>query len=127
MTKRTNQRSNPRLKLCYPIRVNCDAGAGTDAPAPTRTVTQNVGARGAYFSTFDGADYRVGQNVAVALSVPHRLAEGAQEVVLDLRGCGRVVRVEGPHVHRAFGEDGTVLTGVAIEFAQSLTFQFRWV
>jgi hypothetical protein len=125
MTRRPEQRSNQRLKLHYPIQVQ-DENA-PEAAAIGRTVTQNVAARGAYFSTFEAGQYRVGQAVSVVLSVPHRLAAGGPDVVLDLRGSGRVVRIEGPERHRAFGEDGSTLTGVAIEFAGSLTFQYRWI
>jgi len=125
MTRRSEQRTNQRLKLHYPIRV--EGENANDATALSRTVTQNVGARGAYFSTFEAEPYRVGQAVSVVLSVPHRLSGGGPDVVLDLRGRGRVVRVEGPESHRTFGEDGATLTGVAIEFSGSLVFQYRWV
>jgi hypothetical protein len=125
MTLRSEQRANQRLKLRYPIRVHAEEA--DDATVLGRTVTQNVGARGAYFSTFDAERYRVGQPVSVVLSVPHRLAGGGPDVVLDLRGRGRVVRIEGPARHRMFGEDGATLTGIAIEFAESLVFQYRWV
>ena len=125
MTRRSEQRVNQRLKLHYPIRVDSDVASG--ATVLGRTVTQNVGARGAYFSTFEADQYRVGQPVSVVLSVPHRLTGGGPDVVLDLKGRGRVVRVEGPEKHRKFGEDGATLTGVAIEFAASLSFQYRWI
>lgn len=124
MTRRSEHRANPRLKLRYPIRV--ETHDADDATVLGRTVTQNVAARGAYFSTFEPGPYHVGQEVAVTLSVPHRLAGGGQEVVLDLRGRGRVIRLDGPEAHRRFGEDGTTLTGVAIEFSGSLKFQYRW-
>lgn len=125
MTERAEKRTNPRLKLRYPIQVKRESGSGDSVLG--RTVTQNLGARGAYFSTFDAEGFRVGQAVAVVLSVPHRLAAAGQEVMLDLRGRGRVVRVEGPEVHKTYGEDGTTLAGVAIEFASPLTFHYRWV
>lgn len=125
MTRRTEQRENPRLALRYPIRVSIDGMEG--ASVSGRTVTCNVAARGAYFRTFDGDAYRVGQPVSVTLSVPHRLAAGGQEVMLDLAGTGRVVRIEGPREHRSFGEDGATLTGIALEFSDSLHFHYRWV
>lgn len=125
MTRRSEQRDNPRLKLHYPIRVETARESG--ATVLGRTVTQNVAARGAYFSTFDAGLFRVGQQVSVVLSVPHRLAAGGDEVMLDLRGRGRVVRIEGPEVHGRYGEDGTTLAGVAVEFSESLSFQYRWV
>ncbi len=125
MTRRSEQRDNPRLKLHYPIRV--ETRGSSDATALSRTVTQNVAARGAYFSTFDADVFKVGQQVSVVLSVPHRLASGGENVMLDLRGEGRVVRIEGPQVHGRYGEDGTTLAGVAIAFSESLSFQYRWV
>src|SRR5262245_5027102 len=123
MAKKSEQRTSPRLTLRYPIRVESEKGAR--ASVLGRTVTQNVAARGAYFSTFDGGSYRVGQSVNVELEVPHRMAAGP-EVVLRRRGVGKVVRTEGPKVHRRYGEDGKTLTGVAIEFSGSLGFQYRW-
>jgi hypothetical protein len=125
MTEMAEKRSNPRLKLRYPIRI-----AGADDDSRTfigRTVTQDLGARGAYFSAFETEPFAVGQEVSVVVTVPHRLAAGGHEVMLDMRCDARVVRVEGPSVHRRFGEDGAVLAGVAIEFSQPLSFQYRWV
>jgi hypothetical protein len=125
MTERAEKRGNPRLKLRYPIQVRRD-----DDPSDAvlgRTVTQNLGARGAYFSTFDAEGFRVGQAVTVVLAVPHKLAAAGQEVMLDLRGRGRVVRVDGPEVVRVYGEDGKSPAGVAIEFATPLSFHYRWV
>lgn len=123
MARKSEQRTSPRLTLRYPIRVEGEKGAR--ASVVGRTVTQNVASRGAYFSTFDGESYRVGQRVNVELEVPHRMATGT-EVMLHLRGTGKVVRIDGPKVHRRYGEDGKTLTGVAIEFAGSLRFQYRW-
>lgn len=123
MAKKSEQRTSPRLTLRYPIRV--ENAKGTRAEVLGRTVTQNVAARGAYFSTQDGESYRVGQCVKVELEVPHRMATGP-EVMLRLRGTGKVVRVEGPKAHRRYGEDGQTLTGVAVEFSGSLRFQYRW-
>ena len=104
MARKSEQRTSQRLTLRYPIRVESEKG--TRASVLGRTVTQNVAARGAYFSTFDGGSYRVGQSVNVELD--------------------KVVRIEGPKVHRRYGEDGRALTGVAIEFSGSLRFQYRW-
>jgi hypothetical protein len=123
MARKSEQRTSPRLTLRYPIKVESEKG--TRAAVLGRTVTQNVAARGAYFSTFDGASYRIGQSVNVELEVPHRMATGP-EVMLHLRGVGKVVRIEGPKVHRRYGEDGRTLTGVAIEFTGSLKFNYRW-
>ena len=104
MMNRPESRTNPRLMLRYGICV--EQGTESGATVLSRTVTQNVAARGAYFSTFDAEPYHVGQEVSVTVTVPHRLAAGGPEVLLDLRGRGRVVRIEGPNVHRRFGEDG---------------------
>lgn len=125
MTLEREARKDQRLKLRYPIRVEGPAGAGAGGVL-ARTVTHNVGARGAYFTTFDGESFHPGQSVVVTVSVPHRL-DGGPEVLLDLRGEARVVRVEGPEVHRKFGEDGRILQGVAVAFPRSLSFQYRWV
>ena len=54
-------------------------------------------------------------------------APAGREVVLDLRGTGRVVRVEDPPAGRAYGEDGIPLTGVAVEFTSPLSFHYCWV
>lgn len=125
MNDRPESRTNPRLKLRYGICVERTTASGSSVIA--RTVTQNVAARGAYFSTFEAEQYEVGQEVSVTVTVPHRLAAGGPEVLLDLRGLGRVVRIEGPDVHRRYGEDGASLAGVAIAFDGSLSFQYRWV
>jgi hypothetical protein len=125
MTEKAEKRANPRLKLRYPIRI---ARADDAAPAFIgRTVTQDLGARGAYFSAFETEPFEVGQEVTVVVTVPHRLAAGGHEVMLDMRGAARVVRVEDPSVHRQFGEDGASLAGVAVEFSKPLSFHYRWV
>ena len=90
-------------------------------------MTHNLSSRGAYFRTFDGAPFRVGLPIVFEISVPHRLATDGREVMLDFRGLGRVVRIEDPQEHRAFGENGTPLTGVAIQFADPLRFEYAWV
>lgn len=121
----SDRRLDSRLRLAYPIRIHPDRdGAGA---ALGQTVTRNLSARGAYFTTFDGARYRVGQEVAVAISVPHRLAGGGRDVILDLRGPARVVRIDAPARPRLCGEDGFVLTGVAVQFDDPLRFQYAWV
>jgi hypothetical protein len=125
MTDKAEKRSNPRLKLRYPIRIAC---ADDAAPAFIgRTVTQDLGARGAYFTAFETAPFVVGREVSIVVTVPHRLAAGGHEVMLDMRCDARVVRVEGPSVHRRYGEDGAALAGVAVEFSKPLSFQYRWV
>jgi hypothetical protein len=120
-----DRRTDARLRLAYPIRIQ----EGGDAAGRVlgRTVTRNLSARGTYFSTFDGPRYRVGQTLDVAISVPHRLAGGGREVILDLRGQGRVVRVDAPGSPRMYGEDGFALTGVAVAFTDPLRFQYGWV
>jgi len=125
MTEKAERRSNPRLRLRYPIRIA--RSAESSSAVIGRTVTQDLGARGAYFSTFESGPFSVGQEIDVVLTVPHRLAAGGHEVMLDMRGAARVVRVEGPDVHRRFGEDGASLAGIAVEFVRPLSFQYRWV
>lgn len=120
----TNRRTTPRLVLSYPIRLNRSGDAGA---ALGSTVTKDLSSRGAYFTTFDGAPYSVGQRVNLVISVPHRLAHGGDEILLDLRGAGSVVRLDGPRSHRTFGENGLALTGVAIEFDEPLRFRYGWV
>jgi hypothetical protein len=121
------RRVHPRLRLCYPIRVERDADAGPCTLA--RTVTENVGARGAYFSTSSPGPYAVGQAVRVVVRVPHRMGSraNAADVMLEMQGRGRVVRVDGPTARGVYGEDGIDLSGVAIEFAGPLSFSYRWV
>lgn len=123
MPPSVDRRSNPRLRLSYPIRLLADPD---DTRPIGHTVTQDLCARGAYFCTFHGAPYAVGREVTVVVSVPHRLASGGREVTLDLRGAGRVVRVETP-ANRQNGENGVPLTGVAIEFDRPLSFHYAWM
>jgi hypothetical protein len=125
MRERPELRLNPRLQLRYPIRI--DDAEAPDGPVISRTVTQNLGARGAYFSTFHPDPYHVGQPVGVVVTVPHRLSAGGEEVLLDLRARGRIVRVDAPASHRRFGEDGLGISGVAVEFSSPLAFNYRWV
>lgn len=117
------KRCDARLRLAYPIRVH-----RTDEETEHgRTVTRNLSARGAYFSTFDGPAFAVGERVGVVISVPHRLADGTADVLLDLRGEARVVRVETPAEPPVYGEDGLSLTGVAVRFEEPLRFRYAWV
>ncbi len=117
-------RKNPRLRLSYPIHVT---RPGTDGESELgRTVTHNLSARGAYFRTFNGEAYEEGAQVALAITVPHQLSSGKREILLDLRGRGRVVRVEPQNRHGAYGENGGTLSGVAIEFVNPLAFYAHW-
>jgi hypothetical protein len=119
------RRTTPRLGLSYPIRLLRQGETGGGLLG--HTVTRDLSARGAYFSTFDGRTYSVGQRVNVVISVPHRLSSGGKEILLDLRGDASVVRLDGPEVHRLYGENGLMLTGVAVEFDEPLHFRYGWV
>jgi hypothetical protein len=119
------RRTTPRLGLSYPIRLLREGETGGGLLG--HTVTKDLSARGAYFSTFDGRTYRVGQRVNVVISVPHRLSSGGKEILLDLRGSAAVVRLEGPAAHRTYGENGLALTGVAVAFDEPLQFRYGWV
>lgn len=125
MGKTSNRRRNPRLHASYPIRISQDSEDLSAALG--RSVTRNLCSRGAYFRTFHGEPFQVGRQVEVAITVPHRFAAGEQEVLLDLRGAGEVVRVEDPSQHRTYGENGLPLTGIAIAFRKPLEFQYGWM
>lgn len=125
MTHDPERRDHPRLRLSYPIRILPDNDEGA-APLG-HTVTQNLSSRGAYFRTFRSAPYQAGHPVSIVISVPHRTATDAREVVLDLKGAGRIVRVESPSHGGPYGEDGVALAGVAVEFVAPLSFHYRWV
>ncbi len=119
-----NRRSNPRLRLSYPIRIR--AAGERESRSVGHTVTHDLSARGAYFCTFDGGQFAPGMQVEVVISVPHRLGAAGREVTLDLRGEGEIVRVESPS-HRLGGEDGVMLTGVALKLTTPLAFHYCWV
>ena len=123
--KDTERRDGSRLRLVYPIRLHAD-GEG-HGRIVGQTVTRNLSSRGAYFSTFDGGSYRVGQEFGIAISVPHRMSGSQREVLLDLRGKARVVRLDTPRTTRMYGEDGHSLTGVALQFDQPLEFHYAWM
>jgi hypothetical protein len=118
------RRRNPRLRLCYPIetRVREDGEAGS-----SRSVTADLGARGAYYRTFAGSAFRVGQKVSVRIVVPHALTSGDSEVRIDMRTEGRVLRVEPVRGREGFGEDGVLLFGVAVTFDRPLEFRCDWM
>jgi len=120
-----NRRNASRLRLGYPIQLH----AGGDAPGRLvgQTVTRDLSAGGAYFSTFDGGDYAVGQAIDVSITVPHRLAWSEQDVLLDLRATARIVRKDTPRSPRLCGEDGRALTGVALRFDDPLRFNYAWI
>lgn len=119
-----DRRETPRLTLSYPIRLLRDADGDS---VLGHTVTRDVSSTGAYFTTFDVRTFRRGQRVKVVLSVPHRPSSAGREVVLDLRGSGEIIRVDGPHAHRRFGEDGLCLAGIAVAFDKPLSFRYAWV
>jgi hypothetical protein len=123
--KAPNRRTASRLRLVYPIQLH----AGGDVPGRLvgQTVTRDLSAGGAYFSTFDGGDYAVGQALDVSITVPHRLAGSERDVLLDLHGTARIVRKDPPQAKRLFGEDGRALTGVALRFDDPLRFSYAWV
>ena len=142
MNVATNRRNSPRLGLSYPIRLAGESDAHGGVSDGSRlgpgerswrgerlgqSVTRDLSSRGAYFTTFDGGPFSVGQRVSVVISVPHRLAFGGDQVMLDLRGPGQVVRLEGARTHRTYGEDGLALTGVAVQFDGPLDFRYGWV
>ena len=137
------RRTDPRLRLCYPIEIR-----SVVVGKPTvlqRTVTQDLSARGAYFcieADPTGADptdddptgehptCEVGLPVVVVVRVPHRLASSGasdgRDVSLDLRGDGRIVRMDSP-ARGSAGENGVRLTGIAVEFSRPLDFSYAWV
>ena len=117
------KRCDARLRLAYPIRVHRTDEETTHG----RTVTRNLSARGAYFSTFHGTSFTVGERVGVVISVPHRLADGTSDVLLDLRGEARVVRIDQPAAPPVYGEDGLSVTGVAVCFEEPLRFRYALV
>lgn len=117
------RRDTPRLRLSYPIELRSEAPGGETLGT---SVTWNVSATGAYFGTFEGGRFAIGQVCGVVISVPHRPAAGGPELVLGLRTTGRVVRVDGPERHRRFGEGDLPLSGVAIAFEGSLDFRYGW-
>lgn len=119
------RRTDSRLKLAYPIRIHRNGDA--DSAVLGQTVTRDLSARGAYFATFDGTEFKLGQSLGVAISVPHRLGQAGREVILDLRGRAKVVRIEAPSRTRLCGEDGFALTGVAVAFERPLQFRYAWV
>lgn len=124
--REVNRRSDARLRLAYPIRL--DAGSASEGRGLGRTVTRNLSARGAYFATSDTQGFVVGSAVGVSITVPHRLAGtgAARDVTLDLRGQARVVRMDPPERLRTFTEDGVRLTGVALRFDEPLQFTYAW-
>jgi hypothetical protein len=122
--KGRERRTDPRLRLCYPIEVR--PGDGPEVSVTSRTVTQDLSARGAYFCTSMPEDCQVGRTVEIVVTVPHRLAADGSEVSIDLRGHARIVRVDLP-ARGSAGEDGVVLAGVALEFERPLDFSYSWV
>lgn len=122
----SDRRDTPRLGLSYPIRLVAEDASGGESILG-HTVTQNLSSMGAYFTTFDPRAFRRGQRLKVVLSVPHRPGSAGREVVLDLRGSGEVIRVDGPRAHRRYGEDGLCLTGIAVAFDRPLSFRYAWV
>ncbi len=132
------RRTDPRLRLCYPIEIRSVVVG--KATVVQRTVTQDLSARGAYFCMEDdplggdpkgnGPTCEVGLPVVVVVRVPHRLASNGssdgRDVSLDLRGDGRIVRMDSPARGTA-GEDGVRLTGIAVEFSRPLDFSYAWV
>ena len=120
----SERRIDARLRLSYPIRIQRSGGVPT---VLGQTVTRDLSARGAFFSTADGDAYSIGQEIEVSISVPHRFAAARREVLLDLRGPAQVVRLERPIRNGPYGEDGPVLTGVALRFGSPLHFRYAWV
>jgi hypothetical protein len=124
------RRSDPRLKLCYPIEVSPTGGttAGSSGPLRPRSVTQELSARGAYFCTSEteAARCEVGGSVDVVVTVPHRLVPDGRDVTIDLRAQGRVVRVDLPARGTA-GEDGVHLAGIALRFDRPFDFSYCWI
>lgn len=126
--RQTERRAEARLTLAYPIRVEPAPAADEVPPGrPLRTVTRDLSARGAYFTTYVGDAYAMGQELTVVITVPHRLAGSSTDVLLDLRGPARVVRKDTPARGAAFGENGLSLTGIALQFSEPLRFRFAWV
>ncbi|MCE9637866.1 MAG: PilZ domain-containing protein [Planctomycetes bacterium] len=120
-----NRRDGSRLRLVYPIRLHADGER--HGRIVGQTVTKNLSSRGAYFSTFDAGSYRVGQELGIAICVPHRMTGSTRDVLLDLRGKAKVVRMDGPSTSRMYGEDGHTLTGVALQFEEPLEFHYAWM
>jgi len=118
---RAERRSNPRLRLSYPIEVSVrDKGR----MGGTRGVTTNLSARGAYFKTFSWSAFRVGARVRVDVMVPHPMHNGKDLIQLQMNTDGRVRRLDDVGGREALGEDGLRLKGVAVEFEEPLRFDY---
>jgi hypothetical protein len=122
--ERTERRANPRLRIHYPVEttIHDEVEAGA-----TRALTSDLGARGLYFRTFSWDGLRVGQRVAIRVTVPHSLQDGAREVRLHMRTKGTVLRIERVRGRAALNEDGIPLVGVALEFERPLEFRCDWL
>ena len=123
MRSRTEHRTNPRLRLSYPIEVFVrELGSA----GGTRGVTTNLSARGAYFKTFTWGVFREGGRVEVKILVPHPLRSGEDSIQLHMKTEGTVRRMEEIVGREALGEDGLTLKGVALKFDAPLSFNYFW-
>jgi hypothetical protein len=103
------RRRAPRLDLRCPIHYRL-----LNRPEEGRSVTDNVSARGARFSTVAWETLHPGDRLEIRLTVPATLGVAGSGGV-DLMGRGRITRVEpGPEGERL--EAG----GVAVEFDSPL-------
>ncbi len=122
MQTKADRRKNVRLALSYPIEVQVREGEG----GGTRGVTSNLCARGAYFKTFAWECFGEGDTVDVSILVPHVMQDGRDLIQLHLKARGRIRRLETIRGREALGEDGLVLKGIAVEFADPLRFDYYW-
>ena len=117
------RRSDPRLKLAYPIEIHVHVPGRCGG---TRGVTANLSARGAYFKTFEWSPFKAGLPVKVTIQVPHPFLSGDQVVLLVMTVSGTVQRLDRVMGREALGEDGLDLKGLAVRFEAPLEFSYFW-
>ena len=109
------RRRSPRQKIALPIHfLNPDFGRGRPILEATTT---NVSAGGFYVQCSPSEPLDVGIAVAVRILVPDARIDRYSYVKFNLRGTGRVVRVE-PR-----GNVDVPLAGVAVAFDRHLEFE----
>jgi hypothetical protein len=109
-------RKYPRLDRTFPIQLTC-VGSGIDreriAGAGT---TINVSARGLYFVNYTYAEIFRGMTCDVLITVPSGLADAPYVCPINLRGTGRIVRVDHCFSDLVFTQK------VALQLAHPLEF-----
>ncbi|MBI1848804.1 MAG: hypothetical protein HYR85_00515 [Planctomycetes bacterium] len=109
-------RKYPRLDRSYPIQLTSVGSGGERERIAGAGTTINVSARGLYLVNYTYAEIFRGMTCDILITVPNALGNAPYVCPINLRGTGRIIRVDHCFSDLVFTQK------VALQLAQPLQF-----